>query len=910
MAVFANTRLLFLVIGHSLGQVGLYLSYLIPATAPLVGDEDCRSPGPELSDIDEDVCLLQKSITVQQVVVPFDERIDEEDKSRVQENTEEEVDGEEEFFKAEHEKEMRRRQAQKEKDVALMGSRTSSSSPIFSSSAASNKSVQVSNVSPDMALKPPSISLKLHKVKFNPFNFSQYIVQKENQNTAAEIFAVTTNSGQDLTTLLNSLSLYASLLIAIILVFGLLRRCFPLVYTNNALEDSELDNALSNKVPDSLRPSSSYFGWIHASLKTTTDDVAEVDGLDQAMLLEFSNFSMYVLVNIGLPLLIVTCPLNYYLGEGGKYDKLGAFGMGNLPVESWAYWVEAVAVWYVVVRVQSLLFQAQAKFLQRRFEWMWNMKGPRGRTVLVQNIPEEYQSEEALKKLIDKDTFAADVVQRLAIVRSDQSLLQLQMERDQLRKEVRRMEGTAGESEAKEKLLNKRDELQRETLRLKGYADGAGGPTSNAFVTFKNRREAVVFSYLRITENSDEFLKLLPPEPTDVNYTALTMGIEWKVPMYIIGSLLVLFIFVLFIPIVAFISSFIKISNLAAYFPFILQVVEKYPIVMEWDTVAATLALNIVMGMLPFLMMTIFRTFIPSAWSSDAQLLLAKWYFRFQIIFVVILTSVGSSLLEVTAELVADPTTTIFNIAAALPATSHFYVNFFVLQWGTQGLQLLRLFNLVKFIVCVIIGYFRDWGDTTRIRAKELAEPEDQDGYGIGARSANSTLFLATALIYCNITPLITVVAFVAFGTARLVQGYLVVFAETRKSDSGGMFWNQQVHQMQYMMLIYIVFMAAIVYRSGGFYPGNLVFFSVFYQIHCMYRFDATFQVDHLSMEWVGQREAYDKQQAQRTLLGQSVSETIWSAVQKAQQASTEEPPELSYAQAALDKPNENENES
>jgi len=126
MAVFANTRLLFLVIGHSLGQVGLYLSYLIPATAPLVGDEDCRSPGPELSDIDEDVCLLQKSITVQQVVVPFDERIDEEDKSRVQENTEEEVDGEEEFFKAEHEKEMRRRQAQKEKedrDAALQAAR-------------------------------------------------------------------------------------------------------------------------------------------------------------------------------------------------------------------------------------------------------------------------------------------------------------------------------------------------------------------------------------------------------------------------------------------------------------------------------------------------------------------------------------------------------------------------------------------------------------------------------------------------------------------------------------------------------------------------------------------------------------------------------------------------------------------
>mmetsp|Transcript_23003 Transcript_23003/g.44191 ORF Transcript_23003/g.44191 Transcript_23003/m.44191 type:complete len:303 (-) Transcript_23003:26-934(-) len=137
MAVFANTRLLFLVIGHSLGQVGLYLSYLVPATAPLVGAEDCRSPGPELSDIDEDVCLLQKSITVQQVVVPFDERIDEEqseqsiengsmDKSRVQENTEEEVDEEEEFFKAEHEKEMRRRQAQKEKedrDAALQAAR-------------------------------------------------------------------------------------------------------------------------------------------------------------------------------------------------------------------------------------------------------------------------------------------------------------------------------------------------------------------------------------------------------------------------------------------------------------------------------------------------------------------------------------------------------------------------------------------------------------------------------------------------------------------------------------------------------------------------------------------------------------------------------------------------------------------
>merc|ERR1719323_2372673 len=103
-----------------------------------------------------------------------------------------------------------------------------------------------------------------------------------------------------------------------------------------------------------------------------------------------------------------------------------------------------------------------------------------------------------------------------------------------------------------------------------------------------------------------------------------------------------------------------------------------------------------------------------------------------------------------------------------------------VFNWGTLALNLTRYFNVFKFLTLSSV--------CREERARELAEPEDQDWYGFGGRSARFTESMVIGLLFCSLSPLIILLTLVNFAICRAVYGYLLVFAETRKSDLGGYF--------------------------------------------------------------------------------------------------------------------------
>merc|ERR1719263_332494 len=117
-------------------------------------------------------------------------------------------------------------------------------------------------------------------------------------------------------------------------------------------------------------------------------------------------------------------------------------------------------------------------------------------------------------------------------------------------------------------------------------------------------------------------------------------------------------------------------------------------------------------------------------------------------------------------------------LADTLPLASHFYLNFMVMQWVTHAMNLTRYVNLIKFLMLRMVCDSRS--------AKNLSEPEDQDYYGIGSRSARWTINLVIGIVFSSLCPLINVLCFVNFALTRLIYGYLIPFAETKKADLGG----------------------------------------------------------------------------------------------------------------------------
>lgn len=205
--------------------------------------------------------------------------------------------------------------------------------------------------------------------------------------------------------------------------------------------------------------------------------------------------------------------------------------------------------------------------------------------------------------------------------------------------------------------------------------------------------------------------------------------------------------------------------------------------------------------------MLIFNVFFALKAETLMQHYVQRFYFFFLVAFVLLITAIGSSLIQTFNDLINNPTGIFMLLAQTLPTATHFYLNYFPVQWSTHALGALRQVNLIKYI-----AYSKIYGTE---KAKELAEPEDQDYYGMGSRSARFTLLLIIGLVFSTLSPLITIVCFINFGLCRIIYGYLFCFAETRKSELGGNFFYTQLKHTQAGLYLYVLVMTGCLYERA-----------------------------------------------------------------------------------------------
>merc|ERR1719420_1665987 len=108
-------------------------------------------------------------------------------------------------------------------------------------------------------------------------------------------------------------------------------------------------------------------------------------------------------------------------------------------------------------------------------------------------------------------------------------------------------------------------------------------------------------------------------------------------------------------------------------------------------------------------------------------------------------------------------------------------------------MNLLRYVPLSKFL-----GFRKIFDDEEDARAK--AEPEDQDYYGLGSRSARFTINMVIGIVYSTLSPTVALLACMNFFCCRVFYGYLIPFAETKKPDLGGVFWVTKLELLHWQL--------------------------------------------------------------------------------------------------------------
>ncbi|CAJ1445903.1 unnamed protein product, partial [Effrenium voratum] len=619
-------------------------------------------------------------------------------------------------------------------------------------------------------------------------------------STAAAVTGVQLNKAGDLVIFLSALGTNIGIVIVSFLLLAILRRVLPRVFSSRRTGEGP-------KQTEPSPASGGIFGWVSLSWRPT-DEVEEAAGLDHAMYLQFLDLGSRLCLLIGLPCVLVLCPLHFFVGGGAAgEDRLSSIGMGNVQHGSWLCWLHAFFVWYVVLVIHAQVHRAQKSFLPLRVRWLKEMPTPAVTSVLLQNIPEHLKTGEELRVFFDEGVFGYKAVKRVDFVKDTRELLRWKrhaLESASNGAAFRTGNGKVLQGEELQAVAESMAEkLRKEAVRSDDHNLAA------AFVTFTRRREAALAYRLLSEEDNDGIRADLPPEPSEVLWQDLAISPEKQAAKELVGYFLIFLIFWGFMPVVVLIQSIANLSTLEQDVPFFQYLITQLPVLATlWNGLMASFALTLAMSFLPSLLLLIFTNFFVSKAEVDRQHRLQVWYHYFLVIFVLLVTAIGSSIFVTGKYLVEHPFEAPSLLASNMPKSTHFYLSFIAMQmssYATSGLRMAQLTKYLAFKLC----YEAD-------KAKEKSEPEDDSFYGMGSRSARATLELVTVITFCQLSPLISLLGVLMFTVSRVVHSFLFLEAEDRKPDLGGAFWVTSLRQVQQGLFLFVLLMTGVLAERAG----------------------------------------------------------------------------------------------
>jgi len=659
--------------------------------------------------------------------------------------------------------------------------------------------------------------------------------------------AVSLNAAGDLAKLVKAILVTTTIVLIFMAVTSILRSLYPMVLNNNSLD---------GRVKD--LPPYDWTSWVWAALDKGRDEHIEICGLDQAMILEFLVFCMRLSLWIAVPALFITGPLNVFTGHGEAEkvgDTLSMLGINNVRTgHPFMYKVYGVLTVYIAFITHWEISRTMVKFCQYRSAWLRGLPNPRASTIRVEGIPDDYQSEEKVREFFSL-MFSPDLVKDVSMVKYIPQLEEVYAQwnnaKFQLDKVERQWANDGKKEDARPKVSlsliagSEMDAIEYWTEQVKHLTEqvktyqqqieieaksGVGGVNGHtAHVTFANRKASRISQSVPFTAQKDEWVISQPSEAGDIIWSDLKVPDEKRATKKLIGYGLVAGVYFVFTPFCVGVTNIAESVNLGYFQPM-------------WESFVPTLGLLIFLSFVPTVLLLIFGFMFHYKTNAANQEQLQVYYFYFQFFFVVLVTVVGADFAEFLADLIADPLYFPFVLADKMPSATHYYLNFLVAQWMTQGMGLTRYMQVTKFV-----GFRKIWDDES---AKRMAEPEDQDYYGIGSRMSRFTAALSIVVIFGLISPLMGFLGWVLFFICRIFYGYLLVYAETRKDDNGGKVLVTAFQHTYFSLLTLVTLMIGIFgARAPTAIPITLATASWFYVIWAWNRFNTIYEWETLPWE-------------------------------------------------------------
>mmetsp|Transcript_41601 Transcript_41601/g.66054 ORF Transcript_41601/g.66054 Transcript_41601/m.66054 type:complete len:1038 (-) Transcript_41601:17-3130(-) len=682
------------------------------------------------------------------------------------------------------------------------------------------------------------------------------------------------------------------------LLFSVARMSNKLVYSSR----SEIADD-TYRMPN--RPSQGFCSWILDSVNMKHAMVNEVSGIDQAMLVYYTELCMKVLIYLFIPLCLIEIPLNIWCGgNAAGQDHLSWQGMANvLDDRPYIYWFYAFLVWYVVLVSMWLIFRGMREFIRVRYKWLELLPAMRAQTILVEGIPDELLTDAQVKHYFERATGGPYVAQAALVKATHKDLktmmtdyhyykASLDKAQQHLAQTGERPQLTGADALASFSISDPVGSISNiasvagvganagsgqvagSTQQAAGIA-GRSGSQQNDAITYHEGKVNVLSQNLTVAQQN--LLAHADTEDSGVCYNrgfvtfnkmsataaALTMTYNEDQDLFVCAAA----------PDPADIdyeafmvsSHEMRVREVIGYcHVWTLATVLVVPVYLIASNTLSTEIVETMPFLKPVLEPKIMRD-LYDAWFGSAAIAFIMVIIPTMLMYIfrqffVLRSSVDAQLLcqkiyfymlfvyvllaiSIGSSLAADMKELAKHPTAIfrLLATSLPESSHYYLNFVVFQCMA-PIISLTRFPTLIKFGLHKLKGDKSE-DAHKHSEPEDQHFSGIGSRSARLTLIMVVTLSFCTLSPLIVILGIFNFGFCRIAYGYLVSYAETPKPEIGGAFFATQMKHTQAGLVFYVILMSGVLFqRAENSYPAVISACSFAPLIWGMARFDRAFK--------------------------------------------------------------------
>lgn len=598
-------------------------------------------------------------------------------------------------------------------------------------------------------------------------------------------------------------------------------------------------------------PASGILGCFISSFKVPDETIIEKRGLNVYMYLTVLKYLFFIVLSYSLYGFIILFPV--HATGGGNLTGTALLSMGNVTPGSATLTADLIGVIWNSVLASVGLYMLYKVYLSHRLSYLSNVNNVKNYTILVREFPKN-TTETELYEIFNR--VYPDKVQSVQMCYCTKELWKLLKEREKIGLKYENAEYyhiKTGKSKTVFCCPPKQDaiefyqskyndintlvtELQRNVVTT-STTDASSQMINFAFVTFKDITTAKNASQsLLTTENlvhpfQQSWVVEPAPQPDNIVWDSLHVShINRWLRSLIVNIVTFLLIFFWLIP-VAFASSLSNLQTLSTLLPFLTPLLSLSPVITGF-----------IEGFLPGLVIIIFFailvsyiiTPLASAEGQNSVSIIHRSifnkYFLFLLFNVFLGSSLASGILNVLADIIANPSSIVTLLAVTIPAQGSYFMKYLmIISLSSFALALWRPGALVgRWII-------QKWFAITP-RTKRNAEGPYY--FPLHVNYAMHCLVFVIATCYSTMNPLILPFALIYYGLAYLSARYNLIYVYTPKNDSGGDIFPAVFTRLCWSLVFYQVVVGAVLGVSQ-FPPAAVLVVIVFLQIAFWWKTEA-----------------------------------------------------------------------